>query len=255
MKNALGAVQAALVLGGGSEIAHTTMRKLVRNGCTTVVLGVREPSSVRAQLDELKVDGATTAKAIAFDANNPSSHRSVVEQCFVDHPDIDLVLIAFGVLGHGAGIDSAPLEAAEAVTTNYVGAVSSGLAAAHCLREQGHGTIVVLSSVAGERARRSNFVYGSSKAGLDAFAQGLGDALAGSGVRVVVVRPGFVHSKMTKGLDPAPFATTPEAVADAIIDALASGKEIVWVPSVLRWVAFVFRHLPRPVWRKVSANR
>jgi decaprenylphospho-beta-D-erythro-pentofuranosid-2-ulose 2-reductase len=255
MRNALGAVQAALVLGGGSEIAHTTMRKLVRNGCTTVVLGVRDPSSVGEQLDELKADGATVATAIAFDANDPSSHQAVIEKCFVDHPDIDLVLIAFGVLGHGAGVDSVPLAAAEDVTTNYVGAVSSGLAAARCLREQGHGTIVVLSSVAGERARRSNFVYGSSKAGLDAFAQGLGDALAGSGVRVLVVRPGFVHSKMTKGLDPAPFATTPDAVADAIIDALASGKEIIWVPSVLRWVAFVFRHLPRPVWRKVSANR
>jgi decaprenylphospho-beta-D-erythro-pentofuranosid-2-ulose 2-reductase len=165
------------------------------------------------------------------------------------------VLIAFGVLGHAAGVDMEPEAAAEAVTTNYVGAVSAGLAAAHCLRDQGHGTIVVLSSVAGERARRSNFVYGSSKSGLDAFAQGLGDSLVGSGVRVLVVRPGFVHSKMTNGLDPAPFATTPEAVADAITEGLASGKEIVWVPPVLRWVAMVFRLLPRPLWRKVSANR
>jgi decaprenylphospho-beta-D-erythro-pentofuranosid-2-ulose 2-reductase len=74
-------------------------------------------------------------------------------------------------------------------------------------------------------------------------------------VRVLVVRPGFVHSKMTTGLDPAPFATTPEAVADAIAKALASGKDIVWVPSVLRWVAMVFHLLPRPLWRKVSANR
>jgi decaprenylphospho-beta-D-erythro-pentofuranosid-2-ulose 2-reductase len=113
----------------------------------------------------------------------------------------------------------------------------------------------VLSSVAGERARKSNFVYGSSKSGLDAFAQGLGDALVGSGVRVLVIRPGFVHSKMTKGLDPAPFATTPEAVANAITEALASGKEIVWVPSVLRWVAMVFHLLPRPLWRRVSADR
>src|SRR5207249_10181374 len=148
-----------------------------------------------------------------------------------------------------------PKMAVESVMTNYVGAVSSGLAAAQCLREQGHGTIVVLSSVAGERARRSNFVYGSSKSGLDAFAQGLGDALVGSGVRVLVVRPGFVHSKMTKGLEPAPFATTPDVVAEVITNALASSKEIVWAPPVLRGVAMVFRHLPRALWRKVSANR
>ena len=248
-------MQAALVLGGGSEIAQTTMRKLVPHGCRTVLLGVRDPAAVGEQIQELTNAGASTVRAIPFDATDTSSHQSMIEQCFADHPDIDLVLIAFGVLGHGAGIDTEPdAAAAEAVTTNYVGAVSSGLAAAR-LREQGHGTIVVLSSVAGERARRSNFVYGSSKAGLDAFAQGLGDALVGSGVRVLVVRPGFVHSKMTQGLEPAPFATTPEAVADAITNALASGKEIVWVPSVLRWVAMVFRHLPRPVWRKVSANR
>ena len=198
---------------------------------------------------ELTAAGAGIVRAIPFDATDTSSHQSTIEQCFADHPDIDLVLIAFGVLGHGAGVDTDPAAAAEAVITNYVGAVSSGLAAARCLRDQGHGTIVVLSSVAGERARKSNFVYGSSKAGLDAFAQGLGDALVGSGVRVIVIRPGFVHSKMTEGLDPAPFATTPEAVANAITEALASGKEIVWVPSALRWVALVFRLLPRPLWR------
>jgi len=255
MKNALGAVQTALVLGGGSEIAQATMRRLVAHGCDTVLLGVREPASVRVQMDVLTAAGATTVNAIPFDATDTDRHGSIIEGCFAAHPDIDLVFIAFGVLGHGAGVDTTPEAAAGAVVTNYVGAVSSGLAAAQCLREQGHGTIVVLSSVAGERARRSNFVYGSSKSGLDAFAQGLGDALVGSGVRVLVVRPGFVYSKMTKGLDPAPFATTPDAVADAIIDALASGKEIVWVPSVLRWVAMAFHVLPRPVWRKVSANR
>jgi decaprenylphospho-beta-D-erythro-pentofuranosid-2-ulose 2-reductase len=216
---------------------------------------VRDPAAVVEQIQELTGAGATTVRAIPFDATDTSSHQTTIDRCFAEHPDIDLVLIAFGVLGHGAGVDTDTGNAAEAVTTNYVGAVSSGLAAARRLREQGHGTIVVLSSVAGERARRSNFVYGSSKAGLDAFAQGLGDALVGSGVRVLVVRPGFVHSKMTKGLDPAPFATTPEAVANAITEALASGKEIVWVPSVLRWVAMVFRHLPRPLWRRVSANR
>jgi len=254
MRNALGAVQSALVLGGGSEIAHATMRKLVAHGCRTALLGVRDPAAVVEQVQELTAAGAITVRAFPFDARDTATHQSTIEQCFAG-ADIDLVLIAFGVLGHGAGVDTEPAAAAESVTTNYVGAVSSCLAAAKHLREQGHGTIVVLSSVAGERARRSNFVYGSSKAGLDAFAQGLGDALIGSGVRVLVVRPGFVHSKMTKGLDPAPFATDPAAVADAITEALASGKEIVWVPSVLRWVAMVFRHLPRSVWRRVSANR
>jgi decaprenylphospho-beta-D-erythro-pentofuranosid-2-ulose 2-reductase len=140
------------------------------------------------------------------------------------------------------------------VQANYVGAVSSGLAAAQRLKAQGHGTIVVLSSVAGERVRAANFVYGSSKAGLDAFAQGLGDALLGTGVQVLVVRPGFVHTKMTAGMDAAPFSTSPEAVADAIAAGLATGKETIWVPPILRVVFGGFRHLPRLAWRRVSAR-
>ncbi len=255
MRNALGAVQSALVLGGGSDIAQATMRTLVRNGCRTVVLAARDTEGLQPHVRELEQAGATSVKTIEFDAARTDQHDAVIDQCFAAAGDIDLVLIAFGVLGHGAGIDTDPEAAARAVTTNYVGAVSSGLAVATRLRAQGHGTIVVLSSVAGERARRSNFVYGSSKSGLDAFAQGLGDALAGSGVRVLVVRPGFVRSKMTEGLEAAPFATTPDKVADAICDALASEREIIWVPSVLRWVAMVFHLLPRPLWRRVSANR
>ena len=95
---------------------------------------------------------------------------------------------------------------------------------------------------------------GATKAGLDAFSQGLGDALVGTGVRVVVVRPGFVHTSMTAGMDPAPFSTTPDAVADAIVTGLQKGHEIIWAPGILRVVFSVMRHLPRPVWRRVSAR-
>jgi len=119
------------------------------------------------------------------------------------------------------------------------------------LRAQGHGTLVVLSSIAGERARRSNYVYGSSKAALDAFAQGLSDRLVDSGVRVMIVRPGFVHTKMTAGETPPPLATTPGVVADSVIEGLAAGRPIVWVPSMLRPVMSVLRHLPRPVFRRL----
>src|SRR5439155_2924525 len=141
-----------------------------------------------------------------------------------------------GVLGDQETCEKDANAAVEVLTVNFVGAASAGLASARQLRAQGHGVLAVLSSVAGERARRANFVYGSSKAGLDAFFQGLGDALAGTGASVMIVRPGFVHTKMTEGLDPAPLATTPEAVAEAIVRGLERGSEIVWVPPALRWV-------------------
>ena len=121
-------------------------------------------------------------------------------------------------------------------------------------RRQGHGTLVVLSSVAGERARRSNYVYGSTKAGLDAFAQGLGDSLVDAGGRVLVVRPGFVHTRMTTGLEAQPFSTTPEVVAEQVMRGLAANRDVVWAPPVLHWVFAVMRHLPRRLWRVISAR-
>jgi len=102
------------------------------------------------------------------------------------------------------------------------------------------------------RPRKDNFVYGSSKAGLDAFAQGLGDRLVGTGVRVVVVRPGFVRTKMTEGMEAAPFSTTPEAVAERIVGGLAKGSEVVWAPALLGPLFLVMGLLPRRVWRRVS---
>ncbi len=120
------------------------------------------------------------------------------------------------------------------------------------LRDQGHGTVIVLSTVAVERPRASNAIYGAAKAGLDALAQGLADATAGSGVRVLVVRPGFVQTKMTAGLEPAPMATTAEAVAEATVRALQGRAHTVWVPTRLRWIFALLRHMPRGVFRRLG---
>lgn len=254
MRDALGGVQSVLVLGGASELALATTRRLIANRCTTVVLAVRDPERVRAEVTELRALGADRVGAVPFDAADTAAHAAFVDEVFDRFGDIDLVLSAFGVLGDQADFEAHPETAALAVQTNFGGAVSSGLAVANRFRAQGHGTLVVISSVAGERARKTNFVYGSTKAGLDAFAQGLGDSLAGSGAQVLVVRPGFVKGRMTAGMAAQPFATTPEAVAEAIERGLERRREIIWVPGLLRWVFAVMRHLPRPVWRIVSAR-
>ena len=254
MRDALGAVQSVLVLGGGSEIALATVRRLVGLRCRTVVLAGRDPGALEEPARALRAAGATEVSTIAFDALDTASHSKVIAEAFAGDVDFDLVILAFGVLGDQAAFDADPEAAAEAARINYVGAVSSGLAVANQLRAQGHGTLVVLSSVAGVRARKSNFVYGSTKAGLDSFAHGLGDSLVGSGARVMVVRPGFVHTRMTEGLEPAPFSTTPEAVAEAITSGLQRNREVVWAPPVLQAVFTLMRHLPRAVWRIVSAR-
>ena len=189
---------------------------------------------------------------VRVDAVDTTSHQSLIDDLAARHGDLDVVIVAFGQLGEQAELDRDAAAAAALVQVNFAGAVSASMATAARFREQGHGQLVVLSSVAGERVRKANFVYGSTKAGLDGFAQGLGDSLAGTGASVLVVRPGFVHSSMTAGMKAAPFATTPEAVAAATVEALRSGRRIVWVPGVLRLVFSVFRHLPAAIWRRMK---
>ena len=253
MRDALGGVQSVLVLGGGSEIAQAIVDRLVAGRCRTVVLGVRRPDALGDAPSRWETAGAAV-ESVAFDALDPASHQGLVDDAFDRHGDIDMVILAFGVLGDQATYDTDPVAAADAARANYVGAVSTSIAVANRIRRQGHGTLLVLSSVAGVRARADNYVYGSTKAGLDAFAQGLGDALVGTGGRVVLVRPGFVHGRMTEGMAPAPFATTPDEVADAVVAGLAKGKEVIWAPRILAPLFTVMANLPRPLWRRVSAR-
>jgi decaprenylphospho-beta-D-erythro-pentofuranosid-2-ulose 2-reductase len=255
VKDSLGSVQSVLVLGGGSEIALATVRELVARRATTVVLAARRPDALDAEVKELRELARgrpnVTIEAVPFDGDALDTHDAFVDGVFDRFGDFDVVLIAFGVLGEQSRAERDGAAAVEIARVNYLDPVGVAVPVSNRLRAQGHGTIVVLSSVAGERARRSNFVYGSTKAGLDAFFQGLGDALVGTGASVMIVRPGFVHTKMTEGLDPAPLATTPEAVAEAIVRGLERGSEIVWVPPALRWVMTVLRHVPRPLFRKL----
>ncbi|MGW2562924.1 decaprenylphospho-beta-D-erythro-pentofuranosid-2-ulose 2-reductase [Streptomyces sp. NPDC001514] len=249
MKDAFGSPQSLLVLGGTSEIGLATARRLVARRTRRVRLAGRPSPAMDAAAASLRGLGADVL-TVPFDALEPATHEEVIGKVFAEG-DIDMVLLAFGVLGDQARDEAEPLSAVRVAQTNYTGAVSSGLACAAALQAQGHGSLVVLSSVAAERARRANFIYGSSKAGLDAFAQGLGDALHGTGVHVMVVRPGFVRSKMTAGLPEAPLATTPEAVAEAIETGLRRRSETVWVPGQLRLVMSALRHVPRPVFRRL----
>jgi decaprenylphospho-beta-D-erythro-pentofuranosid-2-ulose 2-reductase len=251
VKDALGAVQSVLVLGGTSDIAVATVRKLAARRARTVILAVREPDRAEAAAHEAREAGATDVETVRFDGDDTESHERFVDEVFDRRHDIDLVLLAFGVLGDPERYSSSGPDAAAVAKTNFLGPVSVAIPVARRLREQGHGTLVVLSSVAGERVRRSNFVYGATKAGLDGFAQGLGDSLRGSGVSVMVVRPGFVRTKMTAGLDSAPLSTTADAVAQAIVRGLARGSQTVWVPPALRPVMSVLRHLPRPVFSRL----
>ena len=246
MDNALHQPQTVLVLGGNSEIGRAIVEELASPALRTVILAARRPDQIVAPAvaDDVEI------VRVPFDAVNTAAHGPLIAELAAAHGDLDVVVQAFGLLGASAADDAG--LAAEVATTNYVGAVTSGLAVAEQLRRQGHGTLVVLSSVAGVRTRASNFVYGSTKAGQDGFATGLADALHGSGARVMVVRPGYVRTSMSAEIDEAPFSVNAADVAAAVGDGLRKGRSVVWVPGILRVVFGVLRFAPAPVWRALD---
>ncbi|GAA2098508.1 decaprenylphospho-beta-D-erythro-pentofuranosid-2 -ulose 2-reductase [Microlunatus panaciterrae] len=249
MIDALGAPQALLLLGGTSDIALAIARRYAAVRPVRVVLAARPSERRSAAAAELTAAGCTVTE-IDFEARDTDSHAAAMEQAFAGG-DIDVAVVAFGLLGDAEQAWTDPAEALRLAEVNYVAPVHVGVLLANKLKHQGHGTIVALSSVAGERVRRSNFVYGSTKAGLDGFYLGLGEALRDSGVRVLVVRPGFVKSKMTEGLEPAPMAVTPEEVAEATVAAVKEKRELIWVPAPMRAVMSGLRHVPRPLFRRL----
>lgn len=213
------------MLGGGSDIGRALCLRLVSGRCKKVILAGRPEDDMESVADAVRSAGATV-ELRQWTRPMWQATAKVIGDIFDEFGDIDLVYAPAGILGDTAAFEANPAFAAKAVEINFGGLVSASLVVADRLRRQGHGVLVLMSSVATVRARKDNFVYGSTKAGLDAFAQGLGDALVGTGAQVMVVRAGFVHTKMTEGMDAAPFSTTPEKVAGFIVDGLAKGTEV-----------------------------
>jgi decaprenylphospho-beta-D-erythro-pentofuranosid-2-ulose 2-reductase len=241
-----------LVLGGSSEIALAIVRALQSRAPREVALLGRDVGALERAAQGVRDAGAARVVAFELDALATERHGEVLQRAAAELGGADIVILAVGQLGARGGMPADIPAAVELLEVNTVGAGSLLMHSARLLRDGGGGAIVVLSSVAAERPRRANAVYGASKAGLDALARGLGDDLEDAGVRVLVVRPGFVHTRMTAGLDPAPLASTPQAVADVVLDGLDGRAQTVWVPRALRFLMLVLRALPRAIFRRMK---
>ena len=251
MIDAVGNPQSLFILGGTSDIALATAEKYAEQRPLRIILAARpeENEQLEAAAERLRKTGSEVT-TLNFEAREPETHAEVVEKAFAGG-DVDVTLVAFGMQADNEkGWTDANLARLNA-DVNYTAPVSLGVHLADKLRKQGHGSLVVMSSPAGERARRTNFVYGSAKAGLDVFYSGLTYALSDSGVKVTVVRPNFVKTKLTAGMKPAPMAQTPEQVGAAIVNAVRKGRESIWVPDQMRLVMTVLRHMPRIVFRRL----
>ena len=250
MIDALGQPQSLLLLGGTSEIALAIARAWARAGGLERVVVAARPGPRRDEAVAGLTALGLAVEAVDFEATDTAAHPALLRDV-ASRGDIDVAVVAFGVLGEEEQAWQDHRSAVEHAEVNVVGAVSVGVVLADLMRQQGHGVVVALSSVAGERVRRSNFVYGATKAGMDGFYLGLGEALRGSGVRVLVVRPGFVRTRMTQGRRPAPLSVTADDVAAAVVEGVSAGTELIWVPRTLRPVMSALRHVPRPLFRRL----
>ncbi|WP_280494004.1 SDR family NAD(P)-dependent oxidoreductase [Nocardia asiatica] len=238
-----------LLLGGRSEIGIEVARRLAPG--RAVVLAARRSGDLDAQRAQITAAGASEVHTVEFDADDIAAHPALLEKIDAEHGPIGIAVLAFGVLGDQQRAERDPGHTAAILHTDFVAQAGVLTTLANLLRTRGDGQIVVFGSVAGVRVRRANYVYGSAKAGLDGFASGLADALHGSGVRLLLVRPGFVIGRMTEGMSPAPFSSTPDQVAAAVIGGLRRGASRVWVPWILRPVFFGMRLLPQAIWRRM----
>lgn len=238
-----------VIFGGRSEIGVELAVRLAPGA--TVVLAARGADRLGEQVAAVRQAGAAAVYTVEFDADDLASHGRLVDELVAERGPIGTAVLAFGILGDQARAETEAAHAVAIVHTDYVAQISLLTHLATAMRAAGRGALVVFSSVAGVRVRRANYVYGSAKAGLDGFASGLSDALHGSGVRLLIVRPGFVIGRMTEGMDPAPLSSTPAQVAQATARALSRGRRTVWVPWALRPMFVGVRLLPQFVWQKL----
>ncbi len=253
MENAFGQPQNVVVFGGSSEIARAITKKLSAARADTIVLAGRNPALLSEVEDEARRWGATKVDTVHFDAEEPQHAAAIVREAFekMGKP-VDLVVIAVGLLGSQARDENDAEAVTRLISVNFTWPGAALAEIRQLLVNQGMGRVLVISSIAAVRSRRSLYLYSSAKAGLDRMCLGIAESLEGSGVTMQILRPGVVRTRMSAGLKEPPFTTTADEVAENVMRALATDKVVVWSPPILRYVALVLQCLPTSIWRRVS---
>ena len=255
MRDGVGRMQNVLVVGGTSDIGLATAEALLGDAGGTLILAGRESDALTNAAARMASD-RRAVRTLPYDASfSADAVGAMLHRAAAYGGDLDAVLVCVGALGEQARLDEDTVATEESLRANMLGPAIATHAAAMLLAQQGHGVVVVLSSVAALRPRRDILAYSAAKAGLDSYACGLADVFAGTGARVIVVRPGQVRTKMTAGLPDVPFTVDATQVAAAIRRGVLSGARVVYVPAVLRFVMAVLRALPGPLFRRLMATR
>jgi short-subunit dehydrogenase len=241
-------VARVLVLGGTSTIARAIAAELAARGFDVALAG-RDGVELGMVAADLRLRHGVTTTVHLLDVLDMDTHVTALAPCLT--PDLRGVVLAIGYLGDQRRAETDPAEARRILDTNLTGSVLClNVVAAHLARAGG-GFVCALSSVAGERGRQSNYVYGAAKAGLTAYLSGLRNRLAGSGVRVVTVKAGVVDTRMSAGAPGAAPAASPASVARAVVRAITRGRDVVYVPWFWRWIMLVIRLIPERIFKRL----
>jgi decaprenylphospho-beta-D-erythro-pentofuranosid-2-ulose 2-reductase len=253
MENNFGQPQSVVVFGGSSDIARALTKRLCAARAHTVVLCGRNQERLDESAEEAKVYGASATTSVLFDAENVADAARAVTEAFEKvEGGVDLVVMAVGLLGDQFAQENDAKAAASVALVNFAWPVAALAEIRRRLVDQGSGRILVMSSAAAIRVRRSAYLYGGAKAGLDRLCDGLADSLDGTGVTLQLLRPGVVRTRMTEGQARIPFTTGPDEVAGYVMKGLETNDRVIWSPPFMRYAFAMLRHLPKPIWRKVA---
>lgn len=242
---------AYLILGATSAIARATARELAAGGHALTLAG-RDLAELQRDAADLRLRYGVAVFVTPFDAEDFTHHGDFLTQVVAQGGGLEGVVLAFGYLGEQSRAAEELSETLAILQRNYVGAVSILNRCAAYLAEQGTGNIIAISSVAGDRGRQSNYIYGSAKGGLSVYLQGLRNAMFHRGVHVMTVKPGFVDTAMTYGMPGLFLVASPQAVAQKILQALGKKRNEIYVPWFWRWIMLIIRHVPESIFKRLK---
>lgn len=240
------------IAGANSAIAEALAREFAEQGASLVIAG-RSEEKLNILAADLQVRGATECRAVLFDALDLASHEALAAQIWDIYQGLDVAVIAHGTLSDQEACEQRFDTALGEYNVNFLSAVSLLTPLANAFEQQGSGSIAVISSVAGDRGRQSNYVYGSAKAGLSAYLQGLRNRLSKSNVQVLTVKPGFVDTPMTAHIQPkGALWAQPEAVAKIIYKSIGTNRNVIYTPAIWRLIMLVITSIPEFLFKRLS---
>jgi short-subunit dehydrogenase len=239
------------IIGATSAIAHETARCFASDGAE-LFLVARSEEKVKAVADDLIVHGAKQVETFLLDLSDLSRHQELFDNAVITLNGLDLLLIAHGTLGNQRKCEVSVEETLKELNNNFTSVVSLLTIAANYFEQQKRGCITVISSVAGDRGRQSNYVYGTAKGGVTIFLQGLRNRLAKSNVKVITIKPGFVDTPMTAAVKKGPLFAKPATVGRGVYEAMKQGKDVVYLPFFWRPIMLIVKSIPEGIFKRLS---